>query len=66
MSIAQILRSERLVVTVPDRRKAQAVRDAVEGPIGPGHPASALRRHDRCMLYLEPLSAALLSPSARP
>lgn len=61
MSIRQILRSRHLVVTVPDRRKATAVRDSIEGPITPSVPASILRRHPSCQLFLDVESASLLS-----
>ena len=61
MSIRQILKSERIVLCVPDARKAIAVRDAVEGAVSPDHPASVLQRHPRCTLYLDPPAAALLS-----
>jgi glucosamine-6-phosphate deaminase len=50
---------------VPDRRKAQAVRDCLELPIGPRHPASALRQHARTTLFLDRDSASLLSSAAR-
>jgi len=64
MSIRQILKSERIVLCVPDARKAIAVRDAVEGAVSPDHPASVLQRHLRCTLYLDPPAAALLSRKA--
>jgi len=61
MSIRQILKSRRIVCSVPDRRKAEAVLAAVEGPITNLCPASVLRRHPDCVLLLEPESASLLS-----
>jgi glucosamine-6-phosphate deaminase len=61
MSVRQMLKSERMILCVPDARKARAVRSAVEGPITPDHPASALQRHENCVLYLDPLAASLLS-----
>jgi len=61
MSIRQIMASSAIVCTVPDTRKAQAVRDAVEGPVTPDVPASILQTHDRATLYLDKESAALLS-----
>eukprot|EP01037_Dinobryon_pediforme_P002140 gene2140-2177_t len=41
MSISQMLRSRLIVLSVPDLRKADAARAAVEGPISPQYPASA-------------------------
>jgi glucosamine-6-phosphate deaminase len=61
MSVRQMLKSERMILCVPDARKARAVRAAVEGPITPDHPASALQRHENCVLYLDPPAASLLS-----
>jgi len=63
MSCRQILKSKSIVCTVPDRRKAKAVRDAVEGAITPAAPASILQRHADVTLYLDPLAAELLKKS---
>jgi glucosamine-6-phosphate deaminase len=63
MSIRQILRSKRVVLSVPDARKAQAVRAALEGEISPYYPASVLQRHESCAVYLDPPAAGLLSRS---
>jgi glucosamine-6-phosphate deaminase len=60
ISIRQIMKTRRLVCTVPDARKAQAVRDAVRGPLTNRCPASILRQHDDCALFLERPAAALL------
>jgi glucosamine-6-phosphate deaminase len=61
MSIRQIMKSARLIVTVPDRRKAEAVKNALEGPVRPQCPASILQRHGRCKIFLDSESARLLS-----
>lgn len=60
MSIAQILGVERIVCSVPDQRKAVAVRDALRGPVTPACPASILQRHPHCALFLDEASASLL------
>jgi glucosamine-6-phosphate deaminase len=60
MSIQQILKSECIICTVPDQRKAKAVQAAVEGPVTPDLPASILQRHDRTFLFLDGASAGLL------
>ncbi len=62
MSIRQIMRSRLIVLPVPDARKAQAVRDAVDGPVTPLHPASILQRHADAVLLLDPSAASLLGP----
>lgn len=63
MSIRQIMRSARVVLSVSDTRKAQAVRDMLSGPVTPLHPASILREHPDTHLFLDPAAAALLDPA---
>jgi glucosamine-6-phosphate deaminase len=65
MSPRQILKARELIVVVPDKRKAQAVRMCVEGDISPMAPASILRRHSNATVYLDGESASLLSPALR-
>jgi len=60
MSIRQIMRAERIICSVPEQRKAQAVLGAVEGPVTPELPASILQRHPAVTLYLDRESASLL------
>ena len=60
MSIRAMLKSERMILCVPDARKARAVKAALEGPITPDHPASVLQRHRDCTVHLDPPAAALL------
>lgn len=61
MSCRQILKSQHIICTVPDQRKAQAVKGAVEGPISNAVPASILQQHTDARLYLDAESASLLS-----
>lgn len=61
MSVRQILRAREIVAVVPDERKAQAVRDSLEGEISPNVPASILRTHPSTSIYLDKNSASLLS-----
>lgn len=60
MSVSQILKSRLIVCTVPDQRKARAVRDTLEGPVSNAVPASILRRHPDCRLFLDRPAASLL------
>ncbi|MFC4871626.1 glucosamine-6-phosphate deaminase [Negadavirga shengliensis] len=60
MSIKQIMKSKNIICSVPDKRKAQAVKDCVEKPVSHMHPASILQRHPSCYLYLDEASASLL------
>jgi glucosamine-6-phosphate deaminase len=63
MSCRQILASRRILCVVPDARKAQAVRAAIEGPVTPYVPASILQTHDDVTVYLDAESASLLGAS---
>jgi glucosamine-6-phosphate deaminase len=62
MSIKQIMKSKAIICTVPDSRKAEAVRKTVEGIISPEIPASVIRQHRTAWLYLDPESASMLTP----
>lgn len=61
MSIRQILKARRIVLSVPDERKSEAVRAAVEGPVTNAAPASILQTHPRTSLHLDRNSASRLS-----
>ena len=61
MSIRQIMKSRSIICSVPDRRKAEAVRAAVEGPVTPQVPASILQQHPQAMLYVDQPAAELLA-----
>jgi len=60
MSVKQILKSELIVLSVSDERKAQAARDALEGPVSNLHPASILQTHKRTVLFIDPAATSLL------
>lgn len=61
MAIPQILQSRAIICTVPDERKAIAVKAAIEGPLTPQVPASILREHAACTIYLDAPAASLLT-----
>ena len=65
MSIRQIMKSKVLVLSVPDARKADAVREALEGPVTGACPASIVQRHPACHVFLDTQSAGRLSPAFR-
>ena len=60
MSVKQIMESEIILCTVPDRRKAEAVHICMDKEISPQYPASILRDHKECYLILDKDSASLL------
>jgi glucosamine-6-phosphate deaminase len=61
MSIRQIMKSSTIICSVPDSRKAQAVKDCFEFPVSNLHPASILQTHKDCYCFLDKFSSALLS-----
>ena len=61
MSIKQIMKSKAIICSVPDLRKAEAVKKTVEGSISPLIPAAIMRRHAAAWLYLDNDSASMLS-----
>lgn len=61
MSISQICKSKHIICSVPDVRKAQAVRDCLEQSVSNMYPASILQLHPSCSYYLDKPSASLLS-----
>jgi glucosamine-6-phosphate deaminase len=63
MTVRQIMASAHIICTVPEKRKAQAVKACLEGELGPLIPASILRTHPSCSLFLDKDSASLLKPA---
>lgn len=53
LTIPRLLRAGALFCVVPGERKRWAVQQAIEAPIGAAHPATALRLHPNCTLYLD-------------
>ena len=62
MSIHQIMQSAHIICSVPDERKAKAVKDCLENEVSPLYPASILQQHLSCSLYLDKQSSCLLQP----
>jgi len=65
MSIKQIMKSGHIICSVPDKRKAEAVRNCLEKPVSNIYPASILREHPDCSLFLDRDSASLLSAGTK-
>lgn len=61
MSIRQIMKSKAIICSVPDTRKALAIKNCLEGPISTDHPASILQKHPNYQLFLDEGSSSLLS-----
>lgn len=65
MSIRQIMNSKCIIVTVPEKRKAEAVKNALEGQVTNMCPASILQRHKNCKMFMDEDAALLLSSKAK-
>ncbi len=65
MSVKQIMKSKNIVCAVPDSRKAIAVKNTLEKTVSNLYPASVLREHKNCTIYLDKDSAALLDDTIR-
>jgi glucosamine-6-phosphate deaminase len=61
MSPRQILKSRHIICTVPEERKAPAVRNSLTGPVTPAVPASILQTHPATQMFLDQAAASLLS-----
>ena len=61
MSVKQILRSKYIICSVPDSRKATAIKNCLERPVSNLYPASILQLHSDCTCYLDQASAGLLT-----
>lgn len=56
-----LMRAAHWVCSVPELRKADAVKAALEGPIDPACPGSLIRTHPSAFLYLDQESASKLT-----
>lgn len=60
MTVPAIMGADYLYCIVPTDRKAEAVKEALTGPITEKCPASVLRTHERAILYLDRDAAKLV------
>jgi glucosamine-6-phosphate deaminase len=60
MSIQQIMKSKAIICSVPDSRKAKAVKDSLESEVTSLIPASILQRHKFIQFFLDKDSCSLL------
>lgn len=60
ISIKQTISANTLVCSVPDKRKAQAVKNCLNKEISNMYPASILQTHSDCHIFLDEDSASLL------
>lgn len=60
MSIKQIMKSEHIICSVPDERKAVAVRNTLRSEVSPAVPASVMQNHASTWLFLDNAAASKL------
>jgi glucosamine-6-phosphate deaminase len=60
MTVRQIMKSKHIVCSVPDERKALAVRNCLMEEVSNIYPASILQEHAHCTFFLDKSSASLL------
>lgn len=60
LTCPELLRAEHLICTVPEQRKAEAVKNALTGPITEACPSSLVRTHPAAAIYLDADSASRL------
>ena len=66
VTIPALLRARQVLAVVPEARKAEPVKLALEGPVSTTCPASILQRTAHATVFLDPDSAAFLSVTGRP
>ena len=55
-----IMRAKRISCVVPDKRKAAAVKDTMNGTVTTACPASVLTTHEDCIMWIDEPAASLL------
>lgn len=60
LTIPTLCSAKKMFCIAPEKRKAQAIKDALQGPIATSCPASFLRRQAHATLFLDSDSASLL------
>ncbi len=60
LTIPALCSARRMICLAPEKRKAQPVKETLQGPISPACPASILRKQSQALLLLDAESASLL------
>ena len=61
MGIKQIVSAKKVILIATGDKKAEAVRNMIEGPVTAQVPASVLQEHDDVLIFLDEAAASLLS-----
>lgn len=65
MSVRQILKSKEIICSVPDARKAIAIKNTIMREVDNLYPSTILKTHPHCTLFLDTHSASLLPASTQ-
>ncbi|GAB2571115.1 glucosamine-6-phosphate deaminase [Gracilibacillus alcaliphilus] len=65
LGLADIIESETILLTASGTRKAQAVKETIEGPLSTDCPASILQQHDNVIFIIDEEAASLLTNDYR-
>jgi len=60
LTIPALCSARKMICIAPEKRKAEAVRNALEGPVSTACPASFLRKQPHCEMLIDQDSASLL------
>mgnify|MGYP000307971150 FL=1 len=61
MGIGMIMRAKKIILIATGVKKAEAVKNMIEGPVTPEVPASVLQNHSDVVIFLDEAAASLLS-----
>jgi glucosamine-6-phosphate deaminase len=61
MGIEQIMRAKKIVLIATGPKKAEAIKNMVEGEVTAQVPASILQNHNDVVIFLDEAAASLLS-----
>ena len=61
MGIKQIMAAKKIILIATGPKKAEAIRNMIEGPVTPQVPASILQEHDDVIIFLDEDAASLLT-----
>lgn len=60
MSVRQILKSKEIICSVPDARKATAIKNTITQAVDNLYPSTILKTHPHCTVFLDTHSASML------
>lgn len=66
MGLATIMEARKIIVMALGEHKAKIIREAAEGPMTEGVPASLLRKHTDCVMLLDKAAASQLTAESTP